>query len=162
MHVRSPEQPRARTTLTSIAIVAKDDGEIPCVGAICIDEHRRILLIQRGQEPAMGQWSLPGGRVEREESAEQAVVREVWEETGLTVRVGSEVGTVRRAAPSGGTYVIRDFLVTPEGGDLCAGDDARDVRWVPLAELEQWDTSAGLIEALDSWGLRANDTGQRT
>jgi len=63
---------------------------------------------------------------------------------------------VRRDAPSGGTYVIRDFLVSVLSGELCAGDDARDTRWVPLRDLEHWDTSPGLIEALDSWGLRDN------
>lgn len=141
--------------------MAEVDREIPCVGAICIDEERRILLIQRGQQPALGRWSLPGGRVEAGEAAADAVVREVREETGLEVRVSSEVGTVRRPAPTGGTYVIRDFLVVPVTGNLRAGDDARDAVWVPLAELEAWDTSSGLVEALDSWGLREGEPGQR-
>lgn len=127
--------------------------EIPCVGAICIDEDARILLIQRGQEPARGRWSIPGGRVEPGEDARDAVIREVREETGLDVVVGREVGTVRRDAPSGGTYVIRDFLATPRSGVLAAGDDARAVQWVALADLGEWDTSPGLVEALVAWGL---------
>lgn len=127
--------------------------DVPCVGAICIDDAQRILLIQRGTEPARGKWSLPGGRVERNEEALDAVVREVREETGVTVAVIREVGTVRRPAPSGDTYVIRDFLVKPIGGDLSAGDDADDARWIPCAELDEWDTSVGLIEALAAWGF---------
>lgn len=127
--------------------------DIPCVGAVCIDSDQRILLIQRGKEPARGQWSLPGGRVEPDEEALHAVVREVREETGVTVAVIGEVGTVRRPAPSGDTYVIRDFLAEPIGGDLVPGDDADDAQWVPCTELGEWDTTTGLIEALTAWGF---------
>lgn len=136
--------------------------DIPCVGAICIDAEHRILLIQRGREPARGQWSLPGGRVEAGEDVLDAVVREVREETGLDVVVDREVGTVRRPAPSGGTYVIRDFIVTPTVGELAAGDDALDARWVPLADLGDWDTSKGLVEALEAWGLLDAVRGMRS
>ena len=127
--------------------------DIPCAGAVCIDRDGRILLIQRGQPPALGQWSLPGGRVEHGEDATAAVVREVREETGLDVEVVREVGTVLREAPTGGTYVIRDFLVTVLAGEMAAGDDARDVRWVPMGDLERWDTSPGLLDALRAWGF---------
>lgn len=154
--MRARDAIRETYGVTSIHHVDGAEIEIPCVGAVCIDDAHRLLLILRGQPPAEGLWSLPGGRLEAGESATAAVVREVWEETGLSVQVEREVGTVRRDAPSGGTYVIRDYLVSVLSGDLCAGDDARDTRWVPLRDLEHWDTSPGLIEALDSWGLRDN------
>ena len=56
---------------------------IPCVGAIIKDPAGRLLLIKRGHAPQAGRWSLPGGRVEPGESDEQAVIREIREETGL-------------------------------------------------------------------------------
>ena len=128
--------------------------EIPCVGAVVFDVTGRLLLIKRGHEPALGRWSVPGGRVEPDESHETAVIREVLEETGLNITVAREVGTVRRAAPGGGTYVIRDFL-----GELVemqapvGNDDAADAKFFTVEELAELDTSDGLIEALTDWGL---------
>ena len=58
------------------------------MGAVIKDGAGRLLLIKRGHEPEAGRWSLPGGRIEPGESDEQALVREIGEETGLTVTVG--------------------------------------------------------------------------
>jgi 8-oxo-dGTP diphosphatase len=128
--------------------------DIPCVGAIVRDRAGRILLIERGQPPAEGMWSLPGGRMEPGESAEEAIVREVLEETGLDVAVVREVGTVLRDAPNGGRYVIRDFLVAPIAeATPVAADDARDARFVTQQQLRALPTTDGLIEALDAWDL---------
>ena len=74
---------------------------VPCVGAIITDAAGRLLLIKRGHEPGKGLWSIPGGRVEPGETDEQAVIREVREETGLAVQPGRLVGAVRRAARAG-------------------------------------------------------------
>jgi 8-oxo-dGTP diphosphatase len=54
------------------------------VGAVVVDRER-VLLVQRGHEPAKGKWSLPGGILELGESLVQGVVREVEEESGLVV-----------------------------------------------------------------------------
>lgn len=128
--------------------------EIPCVGAVVLDAGGRILLVRRANPPAQGQWSIPGGRVEPGETHEAAVVRELLEETEVRAVVDREVGTVLRPAPGGGTYVIRDYLlIAPADALAVAGDDAADVAWVAPAELSQWDTSTGLVEALAEWGL---------
>jgi mutator protein MutT len=127
---------------------------IPCVGAVVIDDDGRILLVRRANPPAQGMWSIPGGRVEPGESDEQAVVRELREETGLMGVAGREVGTVLREAPSGGTYVIRDFVVAVgQPASVVAGDDASDARWVAMDELQSMATSPGLIDALLEWGI---------
>jgi 8-oxo-dGTP diphosphatase len=129
-------------------------AEIPCVGAVVFDESGRLLLIKRANPPAQGKWSLPGGRQEPDESPEDGVVREVREETGLEVQVDREVGTVQRQAPSGDTYVIRDFVCTaPKTDAVVAGDDAADARFFEIAELGGVDTSEGLLEALREWRL---------
>ena len=129
---------------------------IDCVGAIVRDPAGRLLLVRRANPPAQGLWSIPGGRVEPGESAHEAVVRELVEETGLSGTVQREVGTVERAAPGGGTYVIRDFLVHVESsGEPIAGDDAADAAWFTPDELDALATSPGLVEALAGWGLLA-------
>lgn len=128
--------------------------EIPCVGAVVFDDDGRLLLIRRGNPPAQGQWSLPGGRVESGERSEEAVVRELQEETGLIGAVERHVGAIRRDAPGGGVYVIDDYLLTiADGSALQAGDDALDAGWFAPDELAELDTSAGLVEVLTGWGL---------
>jgi len=124
---------------------------VPCVGAIIRDGAGRLLLIQRGHEPGRGLWSLPGGRVEPGESDEQAVVREVREETGLTVRPGRLAGTLRRPAPGGRVFGIRDYVATVTGGTLAAGDDAADARWVSRDGLDTLPLTAGLVDLLTAW-----------
>ena len=129
-------------------------ADIPCVGAVVFDERGRLLLVKRANPPAQGSWSLPGGRLEPGEQACEGVVREVREETGLTVSVQREVGTVTRPAPTGDTYVIRDFLCQVHGhARVVAGDDAADARFFEPPEIDGIDTSEGLLEALQEWGL---------
>jgi isopenicillin N synthase-like dioxygenase/ADP-ribose pyrophosphatase YjhB (NUDIX family) len=129
---------------------------IDCVGAIVRDAAGRFLLVRRANPPAQGLWSIPGGRVEAGESAHDAVVRELAEETGLQGTIRREVGTVERAAPGGGTYVIRDFLVEVDGAEApVAGDDAADAAWFTPADLDTLETSPGLVDALSGWGLLA-------
>ena len=96
---------------------------------------------------------MPGGRVEPGETAAAAAVREVREETGLDVRAVRLAGTVERPGPSGATYVIDDFVCTPAGGELAAGDDADEVRWFTADEVRRLPTVPLLVEALDGWGL---------
>jgi 8-oxo-dGTP diphosphatase len=126
---------------------------VPCVGAVIADAAGRLLLIKRGHEPGMGLWSIPGGRVEPGETDEQAVIREVREETGLVVRPGRLIGAVRRAAPGGAVLDIRDYAATVAGGTLTAGDDADDARWADRAELAGLPLTEGLAEALTEWGV---------
>ena len=130
---------------------------IRCVGGI-VRYDGRLLLVRRGQEPARGSWSVPGGRVEAGESDPDATAREILEETGLVVEVGRLAGTVERAAPTrDGVYVIHDYVCRPgRDADVAAvraGDDADDAAWFTPEEVRALDTSPGLVEALESWGV---------
>ena len=128
-------------------------SSIPCVGAIITDRAGRLLLVRRGHEPEAGRWSLPGGRVEPGETDQQAVIREVREETGLSVACGELVGEVPRPAAGGRVLAIRDYRAPVTGGQLAAADDAADARWVDPAELAGLALTSGLLSALSGWGV---------
>ncbi len=117
------------------------------------DDDHRLLMIRRGTPPGIGRWSLPGGRVEPGETDAAAVIREVAEETGLQVVVGTRVGTVLLPGPGGVTYDVRDYACAVTGGRLRAGDDASDARWVHRAELLVLDTVPDLVDTLERWGV---------
>jgi 8-oxo-dGTP diphosphatase len=127
---------------------------IRCVGAIVHDASGRLLMIKRGHAPGRGLWSLPGGRVEPGETDATALARELFEETGLTIRAGSLIGRVERPAPAG-TYEIFDYAGEVVGGSLRAGSDAADVEWVDLAGFrrlaEGGELVAELAETLREW-----------
>ena len=127
---------------------------VPCVGAVVHDASGRLLLVQRGRDPHRGRWSLPGGRVEPGESPEQAVEREVREETGLAVRAGAPVGRVR--IPAGGVvYDVLDLectLADPRATPV-AGDDAADVVFADATCLGGLDCTPRLVETLRDWGV---------
>jgi len=126
---------------------------IPCVGAVAMDGLGRLLMIKRGHEPGAGLWSIPGGRMEPGETDAEALVREMLEETGLTVKVGRLLGRVQRPFLNGAVIDIRDYAVTVTGGTLHPGDDAADARWVAAADLNSLEITEGLIAALTGWGV---------
>lgn len=129
-----------------MVVTASDDQLIRCVGAVVHDATGRLLLVRRAHDPGRGQWSLPGGRVEPGESDAAAVARELREETGLQVRVGSLIGSVQR-----GPFLIFDYAAAAVGGTLAAGDDATDAAWVNRAEFDQLDLVTLLADTLTGW-----------
>ena len=126
---------------------------IPCIGAVVTDGHGRLLLIKRGHQPGAGLWSLPGGRIEPGETDAEALVREMLEETGLTVEPGRLLGRVQRPGLGNTVLDIRDYAATVTGGTLRAADDAADARWVGEEELAALDITEGLVEVLTDWGV---------
>ncbi len=106
---------------------------MPGVGAVIVREGK-VLLIRRGSEPLKGQWSLPGGLIELGETARQAVVREVEEETGLAVTSATGIETVDRIVRDGEGrieyhYVLLDYLCQVSEGKPRAGSDAEEIVW---------------------------------
>ncbi len=105
------------------------------VDGILIQDNS-ILLIQRKHDPFLGKWALPGGFVEYGETTENAVRREVLEETGLTVQIRQLVGVYSDPArdPRGHTVTVA-YLVEHVSGILQAGDDARTAKFFKKEEL---------------------------
>ena len=126
---------------------------IPCVGAVIEDAQGRLLLIKRGHEPGAGLWSLPGGRIEPGETDTEALVREMLEETGLTVEPGRLVGRLQRPGLDGDVIDISDYAATVISGTLRPGDDAADARWFSREDLATLAVTEGLLEALTDWGV---------
>jgi ADP-ribose pyrophosphatase YjhB (NUDIX family) len=119
------------------------------VGGVIIVEGR-ALLIRRGSEPLLGEWSIPGGMLELGETLEQGVARELLEETGLTVRVIELIEVFERiyvestgGANEGKTgprfhYVIVDYLCERLAGEAVAGSDVTDLAFASEEELHKY------------------------
>jgi 8-oxo-dGTP diphosphatase len=114
------------------------------VGAFVFDAEGRVLLVERGSPPGEGLWSVPGGKLEPGETLVQAVAREVREETGLVVEVGTLACVVERMGDDY-HYVILDYLARPIGGRLAASTDARAARFVSDPELPKLPLTEGLM-----------------
>ena len=135
------------------------DRPVVGVGGVVI-ENGRALLIRRGTEPLLGQWSIPGGTLELGESLEAGVVRELKEETGLNVRIvemievfdriyedeadaagGETLETSNAAAKRKGPryhYVIIDYLCERIDGEARAGSDVTDVAFATEDEFVKY------------------------
>lgn len=112
-----------------------------------------VLLVKRGRAPRAGEWAIPGGRVEAGERLEEAVAREVLEETGITIRVGAMVYQLEYIEhDSDGElafhYVVLDYAAEYLSGEPRAGDDADETAWVPFHALGPMRLTDSTREAL--------------
>jgi mutator protein MutT len=119
------------------------DQPLVGVGAV-IAKDGKILLEKRRNDPGKGKWSVPGGIVELGEHVEEAVVREVKEETGLEVEKPEHIDIVDNISfdEQGKIkyhFVIIDYLVKLVGGKLKAASDAEELEWVTLDDVEDYD-----------------------
>jgi 8-oxo-dGTP diphosphatase len=107
-------------------------GPALAVDAVWV-QRGRVLLVRRARWPFRGFWALPGGFVELRETVEQAVLRELHEETGLRGTIDGLVGVYsgpHRDPRKPNTSVA--FLIRGRAGAPRGGDDAADAQWVPL------------------------------
>ncbi len=132
------------------------------VGGVVVREGR-VLLVERASEPLAGQWSLPGGAVELGETLEEAVVRELREETGLAVRVLELVEAFERITRDESSrpryhYVLLDYLCEALEGEPRPGSDVRAVAWAAPEEFPGYKLTAKAEEvcrkALALWRRR--------
>ena len=115
----------------------------PCsaTAAFIVNDRQEMLVVRRGKEPAKGTLDLPGGFVDNNENAEQGMVREILEETGLVI----DAGDIRYmfSIPNVYHYSGMDIHTldlffachVPEDADIKAADDAAELMWLPLREV---------------------------
>lgn len=115
----------------------------PNACSIAVFAAGHVLLIERANMPYKGLWTLPGGKIDPGETAEECVVRELWEETGLIVgdpttvmvqTIGTADNRFRLAV-----FAVRHTLVTP-----VPSSEVADWDWVPLEEIVHYKTTFGL------------------
>ncbi|MFN7388164.1 NUDIX hydrolase [Brevundimonas sp.] len=128
---------------------------IPAVGVVCL-RGDEVLLIRRGAPPRLGEWSLPGGRIEPGEGVRAAALRELHEETGVEARLTGLIDVVDGIFPDAGRhYVLIDFVAEWISGEPVAGDDAAEAAFVPVQqalELLTWSETRGVIEKAVRFG----------
>lgn len=99
-----------------------------------------VLLIKRKHSPFKGMWALPGGFIDMEETVEDAVVRELEEETHLRVESLQQLHTFSAPDrdPRGRTISVTFFgVVEPAQSQVSGGDDASDAKWFPVNQLPE-------------------------
>lgn len=113
----------------------------PAVTTDCVvftkEKEPKVLLIQRGNEPYKGCWAFPGGFMNMEETAEECAVRELKEETGLTVKQIQQIGAYSKVDrdPRGRTVSIAYLAIVNAPTAVSGMDDAAKAAWFPLASL---------------------------
>ena len=113
------------------------DNPLPVASAIVSNKEREILLVLRDRDPHEGQWCLPSGFVELNESVEKAVKRELMEETGIKGKVLRLIDTYSRYNDVYGDLIWVTFEVNKSSGKVVAGDDARDAKYFPINDLPE-------------------------
>jgi 8-oxo-dGTP diphosphatase len=130
---------------------------VPCAGVVCL-RGGEVLLIRRGKAPRLGEWSIPGGRIELGETAVQAALRELAEETGVAAEILGLIDVVDFFGETGQLLLV-DYAARWVSGEPVAGDDAAEARFVAAAEalaLVSWDETRRIIaEAVERFGAPA-------
>jgi len=117
-----------------------------------IFRERKVLLVRRARSPGRGFYSLPGGRVEYGETLQQALAREVDEETGLRVDIVGLAGwrEVLPGASAGGHYVIMSFATRWAALEPVLNDEHDDYKWLEPGHFGDLKLTGGLLEVVEA------------
>ena len=122
---------------------------VQAAGVVCF-RGDEVLLIRRATPPHVGEWSLPGGRLEKDEEPAVAALRELTEETGVTARL---LGLIEILDTIMGDperlYLLHDYAAVWTGGEPSPGDDADRAEFVPFEQAVErvaWSETARIIQ----------------
>jgi 8-oxo-dGTP diphosphatase len=118
------------------------DRPVIAVGA-AVCRGGRVLIVQRGREPSLGVWTVPGGVVDLGERMREAAAREVREECGLEIEVGPVVGTLDNIVRDDGGairfhYAIVDFAARYVSGEIRLNDELMDAVWITTDQYDAY------------------------
>ncbi len=125
--------------------------QLGCGAIVCRDGA--VLLVKRGRPPRIGEWAIPGGKVQPGESLRAAVEREVREETSIHIHATEQVYLLEylehdAAGKLTFHYVVLDYRADYIAGEPRAGDDAEEAAWVPFTRLPELTMTDSTREAL--------------
>lgn len=111
------------------------ENPIPATAAVYFNENHEVLLVRRKVDPKKGEWCLPGGFVELEETPEQCCVRELKEETNLNGEIRNLMGVYLSDSPVYKSVLVIGYLLNRVDGQIRAGDDSDEVDFFSLDHL---------------------------
>lgn len=133
---------------------AREYPERPVVGVGgVVIWNGRALLVQRGNAPSKGEWSIPGGLLEPGETLVEGVRRELLEETGVPVNAHEVIDVFEKITidAEGKTqyhYVVLDYFCESPGGEAKAGSDVTEVAWVAEADVDSYSLTAAAKQVI--------------
>jgi 8-oxo-dGTP diphosphatase len=139
-------------TLMNLARSACPNHPRVAVGAVVFKDER-VLLVQRGRPPGIGQWAIPGGKVKLGETLQEAAEREIIEETGIVIKAGRPIYTCDNIVRDADGTIAFHYIIVDLEADYVSGiprpaDDAEDVRWATAQDLSTLTVSASTIDLL--------------
>lgn len=140
-------------TGTGKPALARPDWPRPAA-SIAVFRGASVLIVERGKGPVRGVWSLPGGHIEPGETAREAALRELAEETGVEADLAGlvDVHDVLIRSSEGtlsAHYVLCVFAGRWRAGEPSPGSDSAAARFVPLAELDGYNLTSGARTLID-------------
>ncbi len=108
---------------------------VPSVAAFVYNTANEVLLVKRGVAPDKGRWALPSGFIEQDELPEEAVLRELKEETNIKGSIDRLIGVYTEPTSKYGTVLIVGYAITVKYGKLIPGSDTKEVKFFPISRL---------------------------
>ena len=112
------------------------ENPIPATASVIIKDNK-VLLVKRKYDPKKGQWCLPGGFIELNETPENACLRELKEETGLSGKIDKLIDALHSSSLLYNSVIVIGYLIKDVKGNIVAGDDAEEVVFCDIKKLPQ-------------------------